>query len=185
MALLSQNKSKGFYIIEVIISSTIGLLIFTALASLIFYTIKTSRVNKSELKATMYLQEMIEVAKDLEQSEEGWAIINISTCDSIDPEFYYPKINSDKWELVGTDGNEDILPEEDKDIYDRSLKIENVERNMDESSIDYYKIIGTNCASTNPNNDPNTKKVVATISWNDGFRDRDLKLETYVYNYTE
>lgn len=172
MALLFQNKSKGFYIIEIIISSTIGLIVFTALASLIFYTIKTSRVNKSELKATMYLQEIIEVAKDLEQSEDwdtGQLTKSDSACLTNTCYLDVPQsLNLKTWVISTTP--------ETLDGYVRSLTVEKVCRNGSNK-------IAT-CDGINPE-DQKTKKVIATILWNDGFHDRELNLETYLYNYAK
>lgn len=160
---ISFRKSSGFVIIDAVIGVIIGTIILTAFATLILNGIKISRVNNSELKAKMYLQELIEVAKDLEQSE--WGELTDGTCAT--PTVCHVSSDDNIWNLVP--GEEPL----ENNTYIRSLTIEDVCRNSD-------KEIDT-CPSYEIST--STKKVIARITWNDGFRDRNLILETYVYKY--
>lgn len=64
----SFSNSEGFSIIEALVGITLAALLLVAFTALISQTIKINHANTSKLKATMYLQELIEIAKDLEQS---------------------------------------------------------------------------------------------------------------------
>ena len=154
---------KAFGMIEVLISLAIASIILLTFTSLNIYNIKVSRANITRLKAGMYLQELIEVAKDLEQSD--WDAIVNSPC----PTACHPEIQGNAWVLVS--GAETL----DNNIYTRSVKFEEVRRDQ----LAFPNIIVASGGVI----DLNTKKSIAEISWNDGFQDRTLTLETYVYNY--
>lgn len=153
-----KEKKDGFAIIEVLVSIVIIAILLITFEVLISHAIKVNRVNRYELKASLYLQEAIEVAKDLERSD--WeALTCLTNC--------YPNVNSGVWELLA--GQESL----ESGAYTRFLSIEDVCRNGDD------EIVEGPCADP----DPDTKKIVANINWNDSFRDRNLTLETYVYQY--
>ena len=161
----SNNKiinMKAFGMIEVLISLAIASIVLLTFTSLNVYNIKISRANTTRLKANMYLQELIEVAKDLEQSD--WDAIVNSPCSTA----CHPQIQGNAWILV-------LGAETLENSYTRSVKFEEVRRDQlafPNTIVDSGGVI-----------DPDTKKSIAEISWNDGFQNRTLTLETYVYNY--
>ena len=162
----SNNKiinQKAFGMIEVLVSLAIASIVLLTFTSLNVYNIKVSRANITKLKASMYLQELIEAAKDLEQSD--WDAIVNSPCSTA----CHPQIQGDAWVLVS--GDESL----DNNTYTRSVKFEEVHRDQ----LAFPNIIVDSGGVI----DPNTKKSIAEISWNDGFQDRTLTLETYVYKY--
>jgi prepilin-type N-terminal cleavage/methylation domain-containing protein len=163
LSLINMKKDKGFGLIEIIISIALVTIFLLTFTTLTLEAIKISQTNTKELKATMCLQELIEIAKDLEQS--NWEEITNSNC--YDPNVCHPEIQDNKWILVPG--------EENLDGYQRSLSIEPVYRDQ----LSFPNII----VSNNGVLDPDTKKIVTKISWDDGFNPRSLILETYVYNF--
>ncbi len=161
--IISFSDTKAFGMIEVLISLAIASIILVTFTSLNLYNIKISRANITKLKASMYLQELIEVSKDLEQSD--WDAIVNSPCSAA----CHPQIQGGAWVLIS--GAETL----DSDVYTRSVKFEEVH-------LDQLAFPNTIVASGGIV-DPNTKKSIAEISWNDCFQNRTLTLETYVYNY--
>ena len=164
------NLNKGFGIVEALVGITIAALLLVTFTTLIWQTIKINNANAKDLKATMYLQELIEVAKDLEQSD--WDELTKDACNiSIDSNYKchpYIDIVLQKW-FLSTSGKEYL----ENNTYTRWLTIENVSRDPATNEI----------VTSGGVDDPNTKKVKAEIKWNNGFQDRNLTLETYVYNY--
>lgn len=162
--LFLNKKTQGFGLIEVIISIALVTIFLVTFTTLTLESMKTSRINSSELKAIMYLEELIEVAKDLEQSD--WDQLINSSC--YNPDFCYPAIQDNKWILLT--GQEEL-----DDTYQRFLSLENVYRNQ----LSFPNEI----VSSGGVLDPNTKKVITKILWNNGFSSRDLTLESYLYDY--
>lgn len=159
-------NDRGFGIIETIISIGLAVILLIGFTTLILQIIKTSQVNTSELKAMMYLQELIEISKDLEQS--GWDELINPPCAA--PLICHPEATLNTWTF--TSGAESL----DNGTYTRSLTIESVSRNQN--------TFPNEIVSNGGIDDPNTKKIIATIMWYDGLQTRNLMLETYVYNYT-
>jgi type II secretory pathway pseudopilin PulG len=166
--LQSTKKEEGFAIVETLISIAIIALLLIGFEVLISQAIKMNRVNRTELKASLYLQEAIEIAKDLELSD--WDTLTGSSCTSSD--VCYPVDSGGAWTL--SNGLESL----DSGSYVRELYVEDVCR--DDSGFPNNIV---DCPGSF--NDPNTKKVVATVQWDDSFRSRNLSLEAYVYKYEE
>jgi len=107
--------NKGFSLIEVIVSVAIVAILCISFTALTLQALKVSRINANELKARMYVQELMEVAIDLEQSgDEGWTKLSEYTV-------CHPFIDGGKWQL--SVGPETI------DIYTRSLLVESIDPN--------------------------------------------------------
>ena len=160
------KKNKGFAMVEVIISLAIASVLVVAFQVLIVQAIKMATFSKNSFLATMYLREAIEVAKDLEQSD--WAVFP-ATCPPSAPQVYHPVDQGGSWGLAG--GEESL----EGGIYTRTIVVEPVFR----SQLSFPNTIvfsGGVC-------DDDTKKVTATINWNDGTTPHTLNLETYVYKF--
>jgi len=108
------SNNQGFGLIEATISIGIATIFIVAFTSLVLQALKTAHTNTNELKATMYLQELVEVTKDLEQSD--WPYIAGSSCYT--PSVCHPDIQSNKWIL--SSGEEQL----DDGFYTRSLTLE-------------------------------------------------------------
>ena len=167
---VSHNKKEslnncGFGLIEVVISMGIAGILLIAFSTLVAETAKISRENARELRGALYVRELVEVAKDLEQSD--WGEITDPTCAS--PSVCHPEISGSSWTLVA--GQESF----DDGLYTRSLTIENVRR-------DQLAFPNTIVPSGGVM-DPDTKKIVATLTRTMPSGTKTTTLETYVYNY--
>jgi len=147
-------NNKGFSIIEALVGITLAALLLVAFTSLITQTIKINQANMSKLKAMMYLQELIEVAKDLEQSATTTIFGPPNDCNTSNA--CHPEadnsVSPPEWNLV--------LDEQklENDTFTRSITI-------------------------SATVDANVKMATATISWHDGFKYNTSTLETYLYYY--
>ena len=160
------NNFKGFAIVEALISLSIALILLVSFQSLIIQIVKVDNVSEDSFLATMFLREVIEVSKDLEQSDFSSFP---ATCPSSAGSVYHPVINGENWQLDS--GPEALLGGK----YTRYFSVEPVFRDQ----LDFPNEIvltGGVC-------DENTKKIIATINWNTGSVARTMSLETYVYNY--
>jgi len=153
------SNNKGFSIIEAIVGITLAALLLVAFTALISQTIKINHANKSGLKATMYLQELIEIAKDLEQS--NWIELSTTTCAS----GCSANIDANEWKLTNP-GDQNL---------------ENFTRNIFVNQVCRLSGEIVDCSVGGAEVSTNTKKVIATIKWNDGVNSSIL--ETYVYTY--
>lgn len=158
--------NKGFGVIEILIGISLSAVILTAFLSLLVQTMRISQANIKNLKASLYLRELIELAKDLEQSD--WDYLSLS-CSSR----CYPVINeSNEIIFLQESELEEKLPESRE--FERYLTLEPVYRDND------FKITES---SGGGSEDDYTKKAIAKIYWHDGFGEREAKLEAYLYNY--
>ena len=176
-----QFNQKGFGLIEAVVGIIVALIIILSFTALITRAVTYSSINGKQLKATLYLQEMVEVAKDLEQFNAGWNLLDNSTCTSTN--FFYPTQvasgTSWSWNLIN-----DKEPLENG-IYTRWLTIQHVCR-----STTTNEIISSSCnsAECDPNNpaeySSTTKKIIAEIEWIEApGKTVTTTLEAYLYNF--
>ena len=167
-----KSSKKGFSLIGAIAGITVASIIILAFTTLISKAVVVNSVNGQRLQAILYLQETIEVAKDLEQW--NWGELIAPGCAS--PQECHPPDPppGDPWSLIGGKGTVG-------NIYTRWLTIEPVYRQDSDN-----EIAALPC--TEPcTPDPNTKKIIAEIEWHDQLRrpplaPNHLKLEAYLYN---
>jgi len=157
---------NGFAIVEVIISVAIAATIVLAFQTIIVQIIKINLANQSQLKATLYLREAIEIAKDLEQS--NWSQL-------ISSSNLYPVADGANWMLEVGPGPKL------ENRYSRYLTIEPAFRYDDPALQGKICGFGTPSSGCTTDNEK-TKRVTATIQWNDGFTNRIMTLETLVLN---
>ena len=173
-------NQQGFGLIEALVGMVVALIIILAFTTLISRAVVYNSINGKQLKATLYLQEMIEAAKDLEQSNAGWNLLNDSTCTSTN--LFYPTAvasgTSWSWDLVN---DEETL---ENDLYTRSLKIQHVCRSTSTNEIISSSCVPAECNPADPDEySSTTKKVIAEIEWNDQLGPNRLELEAYLYNF--
>jgi len=158
------NKHKeGFALIEIMVSTAAGILILVSFLTLAMQAKKISRINSEKLRATLYLREAIEIAKDLEIS--NWSELSEPACAA--PLTCHPEIVAGAWQLLA---NEETL---DNGFFRRSLSVFPVYRNR----LEFPNEIVT----TGGVLDPDTKKVRTDISWTDEFGAKTMNLEIYVH----
>ena len=151
--------------VEAIVGVVLASVLLTAFISLNVQATKLNCANVNNFKADMYLKELIEVAKDLEQSDWN-ELTNNPICYSASG--CHPEILVGKWTLVGND----------KDLfkgYSYRIILTNVMRDQCAFPNEIDEISGTYL-------DPNTKKITAQILFDDVVIP-NLELEIYVYNY--
>ena len=159
----TKNKKNGFGLLEAIISVAIAAVLLLSLTLLTTQSAKAARSNAKTLKALIYSQELLEIAKDLERS--GWDN-EILKPECASPSACHPEISGGSWVLLP--GAEEV-----EDFYTRFVTIEPVCR-------DAAKKIAA-CDGTNDS--PETKKVTAILQWEEEGAPKELKLETYVYKF--
>lgn len=159
----TMNKKTGFALVEVLISIGIIAVLIAAFNTFIVKAAKLTQINQNEFQANLYLKEVIEIVEDLEQSD--WEELSLS-CTESNP--CHPASEGSVWKLYSY---EQTL----NGKYKRGVYIESVCRDDSDFPNNIVPCPGSF-------NDFNTKKVVATITWNNGSTPRTLVLETYVYN---
>lgn len=157
-------RNGGFIIIEAVIGVVLASIFLTAFLALNAQAIKFNQANISNFEADMYLNELIEVTKDLEQSD--WCELTKPICSS--GPCHPDSGSAPEWELLfGTESLE-------SNKFNRSVIISEVYRNQ----LAFPNNIVTGLGIL----DPNTKKITAQITWVDGSHS-SIILETYAYNY--
>ncbi|MDP3963059.1 MAG: hypothetical protein Q8Q39_01035 [bacterium] len=153
--------AQGFALVEVLVGLGMASILMIGFAVLILQAGKVSRANAMELKATLYLREVVEVLKDMEQT--NWIGVAIAPC--LSPFTCHPEPAGGVWSL--TTGDETL-----DGTYTRSFSLDPV-----------YRDATTNDIVTAPGLlDPDTLKASAQITWNNRFTDRTMTVETYLYN---
>ena len=164
-------NQKGFGLIEAVVGIIVALIIVLAFTTLISKTIVYSSINGKQLKATLYLQEMIEAAKDLEQSPAGWDRLTTSTSPCYATCYLY--VSGSSWNV--NSGTEEL----ESNTYERWLTVEHVYRRDADN-----EIIIPPCGVEPCTIDPNTKKVIAKIEWMESpGKTVTTTLEAYLYNF--
>lgn len=155
--------ASGFGMIEVIVSMSVVAILLVTFLTLTLRTIEITHANTAQLRANMYVRELIEIAKDLEQT--NWAELP-ATCPAPAPEVYHPVATASSTWAFAT-GSE-LLDAK----FTRSLSLESVRRDPDPFTFP------NTIVTTGGVCDENTKKIVAKIEWDAQI----MVLETYVYN---
>lgn len=159
----SYPKSKGFGLIEATISMSIAAVLVVVFTALIIQTVQISRTNADRLRATLYLRELSEVAKDLEQS--NWDLLASATSTCAFPSVCHPEVSGNIWVVASS--TESL----DGGAYVRSFTVEDVYRDQ--------LTFPNSIVETPGVLDPGTKKVTGTVVWAGG----TMELEAYVYDY--
>jgi len=158
-AFLFFSNNQGFGLIEATISIGIVTIFIVAFTSLIVQAIKTSSINNNELKATMYLQELIEISKDLEQTETGWDTLTLASSFCGQPPFCHPEIQQDPDTPTDRWWGLSLGPESPESGFTRSLSI---------VVIPNSGIPGVEA-----------KQITATVEWDNGSQQRIMASNLY------
>lgn len=155
------------------IEAIIGLAVSAVLAFIFLDTLQSAlrigRANALEWQASLVLRELVEIARDVEVS--NWSAV-------LDPDCASPSL----CHLDTTPGPIPAWRFEAGEIIEngivRSLTVVDVCRD----SLAFPNTI-VDCGVGGAVPDPNTKKVTARVEWTGPYGDRNLELETYVYQY--
>lgn len=154
----------GFALVEILVGIGITAVLLATFATLIVQSKKISRQSRDEFLALLYLREAVEITKDLEMSD--WAEFENPDCQA--PSVCHPAASGNVWKT---------FPDEETvgGIFHRTISFSGVYRDPAGFPNEIVASGGTL--------DPNTKKITATIAWNNGSENRTRSLETYVYQY--
>jgi len=163
---MSQNQfgnKKGISIIEILVVIAIIITALSSLLGLASFSLGVSTLIKQTNQANNLSQEVMEAVRNFRDGT-SWDIDGLGKlATSTD---YYPQATGSpsKWQLV--QGTENI------DGFTRKVVFEDVMRDSN-----------SNIVESGGTNDPNTKKVTVTVSWEERGRDHKLEIFTYLTNW--
>lgn len=160
-------RRRGFSMLEAIVTVALTVIFTAAFTELVVYSSRSSRANLMNAEALTYLQNEVEVARDLAQSD--WAALSDPSCAA--PDVCHPVASGTVWTFAS--GTESI----GGGVFTRGLTIAPVARS---SSAFPNTIVASGTA--NGVVDPLTKQVIAEVSWTDGIMTRTSTVQTYVYD---
>lgn len=158
------GNKKGISIIEILIVVAIIGIAFSSLLGLASFSLGISTLIKQTNQGNLLSQEVMEAVRNFRDGT-FWNIDGLGKlATSTD---YYPQATSSpsKWQLV--QGTENI------DGFTRKVVFEDVMRDSNNNIVE----AGTY--------DPNTKKVIVTVSWRERGRDHKLEIFTYLTNWKQ
>ena len=157
------GNNKGISVIEILVVVTIISIAFSSLLGLASFSLGVSTLIKQTNQANNLSQEVMEAVRNFRDGT-SWDIDGLGKlATSTD---YYPQATGSpsKWQLV--QGTENI------DGFTRKVVFEDVMRDSN-----------SNIVESGGTNDPNTKKVTVTVSWEERGRDHKLEIFTYLTNW--
>jgi len=164
---MSQNQfgnKKGISIIEILVVIAIIITALSSLLGLASFSLGVSTLIKQTNQANNLSQEVMEAVRNFRDGT-SWDVDGLGKlATSTD---YYPQATSSpsKWQLV--QGIENI------DGFTRKVVFEDVMRDSNSNIVE----AGTY--------DPNTKKVIVTVSWKERGREHKLEIFTYLTNWKQ
>ncbi len=145
------KKNQGFLMLELLVSIFVATVLLLAFIALISQSTKLSKSNTDELKADLYARELIEIAKDLEQS--NWNGANgLITSGCVVGNVCYPHVSGSVWVLNHTAESPTLAAG-----FTRSIYLE-----QDPSNVNKYL-------------------VTARVNWGTASLPRVFQLQTNVY----
>ena len=164
---MSQNQfgnKKGISIIEILVVIAIIITALSSLLGLASFSLGVSALIKQTNQGNLLSQEVMEAVRNFRDGTswdvDGFGKLATSTD-------YYPQATGSpsKWQLV--QGIENI------DGFTRKVVFEDVMRDSNSNIVE----AGTY--------DPNTKKVIVTVSWKERGREHKLEIFTYLTNWKQ
>ncbi|OGY22778.1 MAG: hypothetical protein A2172_01870 [Candidatus Woykebacteria bacterium RBG_13_40_15] len=162
MKIKKQIKIKGMGLVEILIVLAVVAVGFLSILSFLIFSRGVTFQAARNTKVTALAEEGIEAVRSMR--DESWAA-NVSVLAS--GTTYYPVISSGKWSLSA------INPGLIDNLYTRTIVVSNVSRDANDN------------ISASGTNDPNTKKVVATVTWQESGRSKSVVLTTYITNFLD
>lgn len=160
------NKSiRGISLIEMLVSVSVIAVTLTSLLGLASFSLKITILIRQTSQANYIAQEMMEQIRNI-RDETSWNTDGLGTL-VMGVDYYIQKTGSPwKWQLV--------LGTENLNGFTKKAVFENVMRD------------GThNIVESGGTDDPDTKKVTVTVSWQERGKDHSSGLITYLTNWRE
>jgi type II secretory pathway pseudopilin PulG len=157
-------ENKGISILEILVVIAIIAVTFTSLLGLASFSLGTASLIKQTTQANMLAQGTMEAVRNF-RDQTSWDVDGLGTLLTGTP--YYLEKSADnppKWILI--QGEETI------DIFKRKVIFNDVMRDAND-----------NIVESGGTNDPDTKKVIVTVSWQERGRNHQVELITYLTNW--
>lgn len=153
------KSQKGFGLIEIIVSAAIITISFVAILSFILFSREATLRAQRSTEALSLAEEALEVTRKIR--DDGWtANIASKTAGTT----YYPTVSGNSWVLQTTNPSP-------TSYYTTTIVFSNTSRDASD-----------NIVTSGGTNDPDTKKVVATVSWSDPGT-KNVTLTSYITNF--
>ena len=155
-----KDNKKGISIIEILVVIAIIAIALIGLLGLITFSLRISTLMKETVQANNLAQETIEAVRNFRDGTD-WNTNGLGTL-NVGADYYPEKSGGDppKWQIVA---GEEII-----DGFTRKVIFYQVNRDANDNIVE---------AGGTP--DPNTKKVIAVISW----KDKEIEIVTYLTNW--
>ncbi len=154
------RNPKGFTLVELLIAGAVIAIAFTAIVGFLLFSQNITLKSQRNTEAVGLAEQAMEAVRKLR--DDSWtsniATLTVGTT-------YYPSVSGNQWTLVTINPNS-------SSYYTTKIVLSDVNRD----SNDNISAAGTN--------DPNTKKVVTTVSWSDSGT-RSAVLTTYITNFKQ
>ncbi len=158
-----KNNKKGFTILEIIVVIVVVVSVFAAVLSFFTLDVKTSERSRAKLVAISLCEEAIEAVRNFRDNtswtENGIGILATNTN-------LYPVVTPSGWLFV--------LGSENLNNFTRYVVLSRVSRDTNSNIEAIYNPI---------NDDPDTRKVVATVTWTDRYGPASENLTLYITNW--
>ena len=151
------KNSRGMGLIEILIVVAILGIGFSAIISFLIFSRGVSHQTIRNTEATSLAEEGVEAVRRMR--DQSWS--NVSAAGT-----YYPVISGGSWTLDGSD------PGPINNLYTRTVRFDNVYRN---DANDNIAASGTL--------DSNSKKLTIRVFWQEGSRNKEVVLTTYITNF--
>lgn len=159
------NSKKGVTVVEIMIVTAVIGLALSSLLGLASFSLTQSQLMNQTAQAVALSQEQLEAVRNIRDGV-SWESSLGSFAQGVD---YHPSLSLDdppKWQMVQ---GVEVLG-----IFSRSLIFTDALRNADFDIVE---------SSGNP--DPNTKKVLSTVSWSEKGRPHQVQLTSYLTNWRQ
>lgn len=153
------KKNPGFGIIEILAAVAIIGIAVSALAGFGYFSLKSTENSKRSLSAVNLASESIEAAKSIK--EENWNLLSGLVLGSS----YHPAKSGSPLKWMFAAGSENI------DGFARSAVFEAVYRDADDN------------ISISGSLDPETLKIISTVSWIEQNQSKQVILTSYLANW--
>lgn len=159
---MTHTSQRGISVIEIlVVISILGVSIFS-LYELVVLTRTTASDQIRRLQALAYTQEGIEAVRNMRDRSWSDNIAPLNTGST-----YYLTLSGSAWTLTTTN------PGPLDGLFTRTITLAAVNRDSNGN------------ISTTGTDDPDTRRVTATVTWTERGRARTVQLQTYLTNFLE
>ena len=155
-----QTQPNGFGIVEIIVAIAVISLTFLSIYQLLLTSARLMNDDTRRIEALYLAQEGIEVVRLLRN--QSWS----SGIAPVIPEtLYYPMLENNAWTLSRSD------PGPQNGRFTRTIMLHTAYRDSNDT------------LSESGTEDPDTRKVTVTVTWQEREQARSVTLETYLANF--